>query len=86
MVNLLGWLLCGLLIGWAADRMRRRPPRSALVVYLMSGVMGAILGGTAALTLAAGPLDVLCPLSVLAAALGALLAVGLARLLMRQLP
>ncbi|MBX0329674.1 hypothetical protein K2Z83_18550 [Oscillochloris sp. ZM17-4] len=86
MVNLLGWLLCGLLIGWAADRLSRHPPRSTLAVYVISGVMGAVLGGTAALTFAAGPLNVLCPLSVLAAAVGALLAVGLARLLIQQLP
>lgn len=85
MVNLLGWCLCGLLISWAANRLSRRPQRSSLLVYGTSGLMGAILGGTVALTFEAGPLDALSLVSLMAAALGALLSVGMARLLMKQL-
>lgn len=85
MVNLLGWCLGGLLIGWAAHRFSDKHARGTLIVYLASSVMGATLGGMSALIFEARPLDRLSAGSLVTAMLSALLLAGLARLLIRQL-
>lgn len=85
MINVLGWCLSGLVIGWAAHRFSDKHARGALTVYLASSVMGATLGGMIVLIFEARPLDNLSAGSLITAMLSALLLAGLARLLIRQL-
>jgi uncharacterized membrane protein YeaQ/YmgE (transglycosylase-associated protein family) len=85
MVNLLGWLVCGLLIGWAAHHLTRASRNGTLLVYLVGCVMGAVLGGFGALIFEARPLHELSVAGLIAAMLGAFLVVALVRLLMRRL-
>jgi uncharacterized membrane protein YeaQ/YmgE (transglycosylase-associated protein family) len=85
MVNLLGWLVCGLLLGCGAQRLAHSNRNGTLLVYLVGCVMGAVFGGFGALIFEARPLHELSVPGLLAAMLGALLVAALVRRLMRQL-
>jgi uncharacterized membrane protein YeaQ/YmgE (transglycosylase-associated protein family) len=82
MINVLGWFLCGAVVGLAAawrDAMRSL----ALVLFAAAGTLGALSGGVVVFIFDTTPLHVLSPLGLLGALSGAVVLVAIARQLSR---
>jgi uncharacterized membrane protein YeaQ/YmgE (transglycosylase-associated protein family) len=82
MINIIGWFLCGIIVGLAAAW--RDAPRSlAILLFGAAGMLGALSGGVVLFIFDTAPLNALSPISLLGAVAGALVLVAVARRLSR---
>jgi len=82
-MGIASWLLAGLLVGFAASRVRAGGPPGGCIGNAVLGIVGALLGGALATYLGFGGLFSFDGRSLLTALLAALLVVLLRRLLRR---
>lgn len=83
MTGLLSWILIGLVAGGLGQLLLKGSRRLGLLVALVTGVVGALLGGFAATKLGFGGLSGFDPRSAVVAALAAILLLLVLRLLRR---
>jgi uncharacterized membrane protein YeaQ/YmgE (transglycosylase-associated protein family) len=84
MINVLVWLLFGVIVGNLASRLMR--PLSPIITVLNSvaGVMGALMGGIVFLIFDTQPLDSLSIGGLVCALIGAALVIVLVRIMFRR--
>jgi len=79
MINLVGWLLLGLLTGLAANALVKPATGDLSVLTLTAGVLGALVGGSVFLIFDTAPLATFNLWGILVAIVGAGMLIGLAR-------
>lgn len=84
MINLLGWLICGILVGLASARLSNSSGSGLVSLYVFAGLIGAISGGIVPLIYETRPLHELSMVSLALALVGAAALVALTRALMRR--
>lgn len=83
-MELLGWMLIGVVVGILARFAMARRPSTGPVLLMLLGIAGAMLAGFLGRALDA--FDPREPMSFFAAAIGAALVIGLYRLLLSSRP
>ena len=76
MINVLVWLVCGGLAGWAASRLIRTFQGAAPLLQIVAGSLGALLGGVIFLIFDTAPLSVFNVRGLTVALIGALVIIG----------
>ncbi len=79
-VSIIGWIILGLLVGWLAALALGDGGYGSLADFA-AGIMGAVVGGWVAAALFGGDVAGIDPASLLAAVLGAVIAVAIYRAL-----
>jgi len=82
--NLLIWMVLGSVVGAFASHAPDAEGNRSPLLYLASGVLGAVLGGTTFTIFDTTPLNRRAPWGIAFAVLGALIAVLLVRVVMKQ--
>lgn len=83
-VNLISWIVLGLLVGVVAQAIDSGKVRGGIVGSLITGLVGAVLGGILANVLLGISVTGMNANSILIAVAGALILVGLQRILFRR--
>jgi uncharacterized membrane protein YeaQ/YmgE (transglycosylase-associated protein family) len=78
MINVIGWFLCGAVVGLAAAR-RDAARRLAVALFTAAGTLGALCGGLVLFIFDTTPLHALSPIGLLGACAGAIALVVIAR-------
>jgi uncharacterized membrane protein YeaQ/YmgE (transglycosylase-associated protein family) len=84
MINVLVWLLFGLLAGGLASRLTQTISPTTIVLNSIAGTMGAVVGGIIFLIFDTTPLDTLSRGGSVCALIGAILVIGLVRITFRR--
>ena len=82
-MNALTWVIIGLAVGWLASSIGDDPERG-VIGEVAIGIVGAVLGGLASQALLDDGLPGLEPVSLLGAAIGAIVVVALERRLLTR--
>jgi uncharacterized membrane protein YeaQ/YmgE (transglycosylase-associated protein family) len=84
MINVLVWLLFGLLAGALASRLTQMISPTTIVLNSIAGTMGAVVGGIIFLIFDTTPLDTLSRGGIVCALIGAMLVIVLVRIMFRR--
>jgi uncharacterized membrane protein YeaQ/YmgE (transglycosylase-associated protein family) len=84
MINVLVWLLFGVLVGNVVSRLGRSFTPITIVLNSIAGIMGALMGGIVFLIFDTAPLDALSFGGFVCALVGALLMIGLVQIMFRR--
>jgi uncharacterized membrane protein YeaQ/YmgE (transglycosylase-associated protein family) len=84
MINILAWLLAGILTGLLSNRVARPLPSGGAVLHAVAGVMGALAGGVVFLIFDSTPLYAFNPWGMVVALLGAVVMIALAQIVIGQ--
>jgi uncharacterized membrane protein YeaQ/YmgE (transglycosylase-associated protein family) len=84
MINVLIWLLFGVLVGWAASRMVRLAEVNDTFLNAIAGSMGALIGGVVFFIFDTAPLDSFSPWGFVCAIVGAIVTIGIAHIVVRR--
>ena len=83
MVNVLAWLLLGMVSGWAASHVFRAPDNGAFL-HIAAGGMGAMIGGVVFLIFDTAPLSGFRPWGLGCALIGAAITIAIAQVVLRR--
>jgi uncharacterized membrane protein YeaQ/YmgE (transglycosylase-associated protein family) len=81
MINVLVWLIFGLLVGGLASRLPQSISPTTIVVNSIAGVMGGVVGGIVFLIFDTTPLETLSRGGIVCALVGAMLMIMLVRMM-----
>jgi uncharacterized membrane protein YeaQ/YmgE (transglycosylase-associated protein family) len=78
MINVVGWFMCGAIVGFLAAR-HDAPGGLAAVLFGAAGTLGAVSGGVLLFIFDTTPLNALSPIGLFGALAGAIALVAVAR-------